>query len=148
MCKFCMSSSAIAMVILMIVGCTGSNDSGDAEPAADDAWTTVAILRSSDPTFQDLDNILVSEPFTVSGDVRVVMDMPDGGRVDGVGGVIMAADKATDSKGLLQGIRDGESVILIGAAPTKVVSGLDGTYVFMNAVPAPQAWSLEIQVRD
>ena len=145
-----------AMGILLLVGCPSVNDHGGPESPetasnqedADVGWTTVATLRSSDPPFQNLDNILVSDPFTVTGDVRVVMQMPDAGRVDGVVGVIMPADKAIDGQTLLRGAREGVAVTIIGAAPLQLVSDLDGTYVFVNAVPAPRAWSLEVQVKS
>ena len=147
---------AAAIGMLMLVGCPGAADrrgTEDSETAsiqenADEGWTTVATLRSNDPTFQELDNILVSEAFTATGDVRIVMQMPEAGRVDGVVGVIMAADKATDVRTLLQGIREGVAVTVIGAAPQQVVSDLDGSYVFVNAVPAPREWSLEVQVES
>jgi len=77
MCKFLRGSSAVAMVILMILGCVRSNNSSDTEAATDDAWTSVAT-------------------FTVSGDIGIIMDMPNAGRVDGVVAVIMVADKPTD----------------------------------------------------
>lgn len=153
--RFYMSFAA-AIGILTLVGCPSADDPGGAESIetassqmnAEENWTTVATLRSNDPTFQELDNILVSDPFTATGDVRVVMEMPNAGQTDGVVGVIMAADKATDGRTLLQGLGDGVAVTVIGAAPEQVVSGLDGTYVFVNAVPAPREWSLEVQTKS
>lgn len=137
-----------AITALVLVGCPASDDRGGPAATDEQQWTTVTTLRSTDPTFQDLDNMLVSDPFTTTGDVRLVMNMPDAGRVDGIVGVIMAADKATDLRTLLQGVREGVGVTIIGAAPQQVISGLDGTYVFMNSIPANREWSLEIQVLE
>jgi hypothetical protein len=153
--RFCIVLAAVAIVSLAIIGCGSSDDGAAGEtPAAGtsattapagDAWTTVATMRSSDP--QDMEGILISEPFTATGDVRLVLDMPKGGKVDGVIGVIIPADKSADAQSILGAIPDGASVTLIPSSPTKVVSGLDGTYVFVNSVPTAKAWSLDLQTR-
>ncbi len=127
-------------------------DVSPAEKVADedpvgDPWKTVATLQSSDPPWQDTDSIRVSVPFTATGEVRLVLEMTDAEKTDGVIGVIIPADKATDLRTLLSATQDGVSVVMIAASPVEVVSGLDGTYVFVNAVPAAKAWSLDLQVR-
>lgn len=142
--------------ILLLVGCPSPDNHGGPETpglaasqeTADQTWKTVATLRSSDPPFQEMDNILVSDPFTVSGDVRVVMEMPEAGRVDGVVAMLLPADKATDVSTMLKAIPAGVPVTIIGAAPIQVVPDLEGTYVLVNAVPAPREWTLEIQVES
>lgn len=117
------------------------------EDSTGDSWKTVTTLRSNDPPWQDTDNIRVSPPFTATGEVRLVLEMPDAEKTDGAIGVIIPADKATDLRTLLGAIRDGVSVVMVAASPVEVVSGLDGTYVFVNAVPAAKAWSLDLQVQ-
>ncbi len=154
--------AAVAVAILMIVGCGSSEDrpvempaaaeTAPAEPLGNEApggdqWTTVATLRSSDPAWQDMPGILVSEPFTATGEVQVVLNMPDAAATDGVVGVIIPADRANDVRELLAAIRDGVAVTMIGAAPVQVFSDLDGHYVFVNSVPAPKAWSLDLQTQ-
>lgn len=140
--------------ILMFVGCPRPDNHGGSETlgiapsqeTADQTWKTVATLRSSDTPFQELDNILISDPFTANGDVRIVMEMPEAGRVDGVVAMLLPAEKATDLSTILRAIPEGVSVTVIGAAPQQVVSGLQGTYVLINTVPAPREWTLEVQV--
>lgn len=153
--RFCIALAVVTIAILTIVGCGSSDDGAAGEtPAAEtsateapagDAWTTVATLRSSDP--QVIDGILISEPFTATGEVQVVLDMPEAGKTDGVLGVIIPADKATDASAILDAIPGGASLTMIASAPKQVVSGLDGTYVFVNSVPAAKAWSLDLQTR-
>jgi len=169
--RFCIGLAAVTFVILTIVGC-GSSDGGGTEvtqasdtsttQASDtsttqatetsttqaptgDSWTTIATLSSSDPPWKGMDGILVSEPFTVTGEVQVVLDMPDAGDLDGVIVAIIPADKATDLGALMAAIQG--VVTLIASAPTKVVSDLDGTYVLFNSVPATKAWSVDVQTR-
>jgi hypothetical protein len=166
-----------AIVILTLAGCGGSEGAAaDGIPATEttatqttvgeteatqttatqttatkaptnDAWTTVVTLRSSDPFWQDLEGLLISEPFTVSGEVRVVLDMPDAGQVDGVIVAIVPEEEAADVMALLAAIGDATVLTMIPAAPTKEVTGLDGTYVLVNSVPASKEWSLELQTR-
>ncbi len=143
------------------MGCGGSGDASSeetqaAEPvttesaAADPAggdWTTVATVKSTHP--QEMEGILISEPFEAACDVQLVLDMPKGGKLDGVIGVIIPADMATDASAILDAIPDGATVTLIPSKPTEVVSDLDaGTYVFVNSVPTEKAWTLEIQTKD
>ncbi len=174
--RFCIGLAVIVIVGLAMVGC-GSPDPGTTEkpaaaetsttqapttetstteapgtetsttaPAAD-TWTTVATLRSDGQPWNDMPGILISEPFTVAGEVQVVLDMPDAGSTDGVIAVIVPADKATDVTALLGAIGDAPSVALLGMASTQVVSGLDGTYVLVNSVPTEKGWSLEVQTK-
>ncbi|MBU2602551.1 MAG: hypothetical protein KKA32_10345 [Actinobacteria bacterium] len=114
---------------------------------ADDTWTTVATLRSSDPPWNDMPGILISEPFAVTGDLQVVLDMPDAGDMDGVIAAIVAADKASDVSALLGALGDAAIVTMMPAAPTQEVSGLDGTYVLVNSVPTAKEWSLDVQTK-
>jgi len=142
--------------ILLLVGCPSPNDYGGPEKletatsqgTADEGWTTVATLRPSDPLFQELDNLFVSEPFTVVGDVRIVMEMPGAAPADGVIAVILPADKATEVFTILKAMRAGVVVMTIGAAPIQVVPDLEGTYVLVNSVPASREWVLEVQVES
>ncbi|MHB8868556.1 MAG: hypothetical protein ACYC6T_13170 [Thermoleophilia bacterium] len=113
----------------------------------DDAWTTIATLRSSDAPWNDMPGILISEPFVVTGEVQVVLDMPDAGDMDGVIAAIVPADKATDVSALLSALGDAAIVTMMPAALTQVVSGLDGTYVLVNSVPSEKEWSLEVQTK-
>ena len=133
--------AVISMLMLAVMGC-GRPGNGDAG-----AWTTVATLRSDDAPWQGMDGILISAPFEANGEVRFVMDMPDAGGMDGVIVVTIPADQATDGPTLLQAIGAGQTVIIVGAAPTQVVAGVEGPRVVVNSVPAAKAWSLEIQTR-
>jgi hypothetical protein len=112
-----------------------------------DAWTTIVTLSSSDSAWKGMEGILVSEQFTVTGEVRVVLDMPDAGELDGVIVGIIPADKATDVMTLIAAIQGGVVVTLRGAAPTKMVPDLDGTYVLVNSIPTSKAWSVDLQTR-
>jgi hypothetical protein len=115
-------------------------------PNADD-WTTIATLRSTDSPWQGLDGIFVSEPFTITGEAQIVLDMPDPGELDGVIVAVIAADKATDPTALMGAIQDGVVVTLLAMAPTQPVTLLDGTYVLVNSVPETKAWSVNLQTR-
>ncbi len=158
---------ALTIVTMTMVGCGGSDDgipdattSSESSttqasptetpttqaPAGDD-WTTVATLRSTDAPWQDMEGILVSDPFTAAGEAQLVLDMPDAGELDGVIVAIIPADKATDPIALMDAIQEGVVVTLPGVMPTQSVSGLDGTYVLVNSVPEPKAWSVELQTR-
>ncbi len=173
--RFRVDLVAVGMVILTIAGCGSSEDQpaerdGAAEPvvvetiaeqgtepvvvetiaeqAPDHApWATAVTLASNDPPWQDMDGILVSKPFTATGEVRIVLNMSDAAATDGVIGVIIPADKANNVQELLSALRDGVTVVMIGAAPEQVISNLDGTYVFVNSVPVPKPWSLDLQTR-
>lgn len=174
--SFRIGLTAAAMVILTFAGCghsdeklaerappaesapekpaesTATAETAPRETLADQApahatWTTVATLRSSDAPWQDMDGILVSKPFTATGEVQIVLDMPNAAATDGVVGVIIPADKANDVRELLGALRDGVAVTMIGAAPEQVISDLDGSYVFVNSVPAPKPWSLDLKTR-
>jgi hypothetical protein len=112
-----------------------------------DTWTTIVTLSSSDPAWKGMEGILVSKQFAVTGEVRVVLDMPDAGELDGVIVGIVPADRATDVLALIDAVREGVVVTLRGAAPTKVVPGLDGTYVLVNSIPTSKAWSVDLQTR-
>jgi len=174
--SFGMGLGSVAIGILTIVGCGSLNDSAVEEIAAGEtpvetlgpetsapetptaevsdnqvptgeSWTTVATLRSSDPAWQGMNGLLVSSPFTTTDEVRVVLDMPNAERTDGIVGVIIPADKTTDARELLGALRDGLAVTMIAAAPVQVFSGLDGTYVLVQSVPVSKAWSLDVQTR-
>jgi len=123
------------------------------EPPADgsggsEAWTTVAELRSTDPFFQDMEGLLISEAFTVTGDVRVVLDMPEAGHIDGVIVAVVPEEAAADVFTLLRAMEDATVLTLIPSAPVKEVPGLDGTYVLVNSLPAAKDWTLEVQTRN
>jgi hypothetical protein len=176
--RFWVGVAAMVIISLTIVGCGGTDDgvAGDtsasetstsqapatetsttatlatttstAQAPAGDDWTTIATLRSSDSPWKGLEGILMTEPFTATGEVQLVLDMPDAGEFDGLIVAIIPADKATDDPAeLIAAIQDGVVVTLPAATPTKVVSELDGTYVLVNAVPEPKAWTLELQTR-
>jgi hypothetical protein len=181
--RFWVGVATVAIIILTIVGCGGTDGgvAGDTSasetstsqapatetsatqtsatetpttatsttqaPTGDD-WTTIATLRSTDSPWNGIEGILMTEPFTATGEVQLVLDMPEAGDLDGLIVAIIPADKATDDPTeLIAAIQDGVVVTLPAASPTKVVSGLDGTYVLVNAVPEPKAWTLELQTR-
>lgn len=118
-----------------------------AQAPGGDGWVTVGTLRSTDPAWQDMEGIAVSEPFSVSGEARLVLDMPEAGDADGVIVAVVSADQATDPMTLIDAIRDGEVVIILAMDPVKEISGLDGIYVLVNSTPATTAWSVELQGR-
>ncbi len=123
----------------------------DAEPESTQAktgeWTTVVTLKSTDPS--EVEGLLLSEPFTANGAVRLVLDMPDGGSVDGVILAIVDADK-TDPFEILKVIGDSKSVTLLAqpeSLSSEEVSGLEGSFRVLNSVPAEKPWSVEVQVK-
>jgi len=119
-----------------------------APPAAKGEWTTIATLRSTDAAWHGLEGILMTEPFTISGEAQLVLDMPDAGELDGVIAAILPADKVTDDPfALIEAIQAGMVVTLPAAMPTKAISGLNGTYVLVNSVPTAGTWSVELQTR-
>jgi hypothetical protein len=150
----------VAGLALAAAGCGGSQEAADAEtPAATPAaatsapaspagetWTTVTTLKSTDP--QELEGLLISEPFTVKGTVRLELDMADGGKLDGVIAAIVPADQAEDPSAILGALSDAPSVTLIPSAPKKDVADLEGTYVLVNSVPTEKAWSVEIKTKE
>lgn len=151
----------VAILAVALLGC-GSSDEGTAtqspepttpaaespaaespaaeSPAAED-WTTVTTLRSDDPT-NDI-GALVSEEFTVSGEARLVLDMPDGEDAEGVIAAILPAGEEIT----VDLVRESESVPLAVALPPKTLEGLDGSYVVLATPSTDKAWSLEIQTR-
>ncbi len=139
--------TVVALIVVMVVaGCGRPDDRADEEtdPAA---WTTVATLTSDDAPWQDIAGIVVSNPFEATGEVQVVMEMPDGGQLEGVIAVIVPAEQAVDHRTLMTGIRQSEPVMLVGAQPARIVTGLEGSFVLVNAVPAAQDWTLTVQTR-
>ena len=128
-------------------GAEPSTPPSDSETPADGEWTTVVTMTSSDEPWQGLDNILMSEPFTASGEAQLVLDMPDAGKLDGVIVAIIPADKVTDVTSLLDAIQDAAVLTLIPSTPIEAVNDLDGTYVLVNTVPGGAAWTLELQTR-
>jgi len=146
----------VAILTLALVGCGGSDGgTADESPAAttppaesspsespESEWTTVASLSSTDPT-NDMD-LHVSEEFTVSGDVQLVLDMPDAGDTDGViAAFLPAGEPITVEAGA-----KAESASLVGALPAQVVSGLDGDYVLLVTPSTTKAWTVEVQTQQ
>lgn len=156
-----MSKTFVAVLVLSamalaLIGCGGSDEGAATEPAATTSpaaespaeeeapsgqWTTVATLSSTDPT--DDIGALVSEQFTTSDEIRLVLDMPEGGDIDGVVGAVIPADEDVS----IESVAQGEAVTLPASVPEQVISGLDGAYVFVVTVPTTKAWSVEIQTR-
>ncbi len=124
-----------------------ANDTATTQAATNEGWSTIATLSSSDAPWQDLAGILVSEPFTVSGEARVVLDMVDTGVPDGVILAVVPADMVTDPSSLLDAVRGATVLTLLPSAPIETVSDLDGTYVMINSVPTSSPWSLELQTQ-
>lgn len=143
---------AVAILALVVIGC-GSSGEGSAtqsptvaSPATESpttaTWTTLTTLRSTDPT-NDM-GLLVSEEFTVSGDVQLVLDMPEGKETDGVIAAVFPADEPIT----VEASAKAPSVALPVGVPTQVISGLDGTYVVLLTLGTTKgAWSVEIQTR-
>ena len=122
-------------------GPTPAGDAGQAD------WQTVATLRSTDPDWQGLKDILVSEPFTVSGDAQLVLDMPEAGELDGVICAVIPADKATDPLTLVDAMWEGMVFTLVPIASIQEAAGLDGTYVLVSSVSGEVPWTVELQTR-
>lgn len=159
---------ASVLAVFALAGCGGAAPPGDATvapstPAAASTespeaaaapeqertgdWQTVVTLRSSDPT--EYENLHISEPFTVDGDVRLVLDMPDGKGFDGVIVAIVDADK-TDPLELLKVIGESKTVTLVAESKslqTEEVSGLKGSFRLINSVPTEKAWAVEVQTK-
>jgi hypothetical protein len=153
--------TVVAVLILALAGCGGSDDGSAAEspaaatpaaaspaaesPAAESpaaGWTTVATLTSTDAT-NDM-GLHVSEEFTVSGDAQLVLDMPHGGDMDGViAALLEAGEPITAEAGAAA-----PSATLAGAFPEQVVSGLDGSYVLLVTPTSGKAWSVEVQTQE
>lgn len=120
---------------------TPAAESPAAESPTSDEWTTAVTIRSSDP-LNDM-GLLVSDEFTVTGEARFVLDMPDGGDTDGVIAALFPADQEIT----VAAAAEAETVTLPAAFPEQVVEGLDGTYVVLMTVPTTKDWSLEVQTR-
>lgn len=144
-------SLLVVVMALVAAGCGGSDEPAAeetpaAEPAteapAGDTWTTVTTLRSTDPP-NNID-LLVSEPFEASGDVQLVLDMPGAGGMDGVISVIIPEADTVE----LDAVTDGEAVILSGAQKSEIVSGFDGSYMLVVAVPGEKQWAIEVQTQQ
>ncbi len=148
--------AVVVVLTVALAGCGGSDDGAAAEspaasttaaesPAAESPsgeWTTVATLTSTDAT--DDKGLHVSKEFTVSGDARLVLDMPDGGDVDGViAALLKAGEPITVAAGAAA-----PSTTLVGAIPTQVLSGLDGSYVLLVTPTGDKAWSVEVQTQE
>ncbi len=151
----------VAALAVALLGC-GSSDDGTAtetpaattpaaespaaeSPAAEsptaDGWTTVTTLRSDDPTNEI--GALVSEAFTVTGEVRLVLDMPDGEDAEGlIAAILPAGEEIT-----VDLVRESESVPVAVVLPDPTVDGLDGSYVVLATPSTDKAWSLEIQTK-
>jgi hypothetical protein len=159
--KYWLVLATVAILALAAVGCGGSDDgAADETPAADtttteapagDTWTTVTTLHSDDP--QENEGILISEPFTASGDARFVVDMPDAGDVDGVIGTVIPEDQAGDPMAILKALKnipeEQNLTLMPSLGGETVVPGLDGSYVLVvNYGPDQKAWSVEIQTQQ
>ena len=140
----------VAILTLGLVGCGGADGGAAPEspaattPAVESTaaeWTTVATLSSTDRT-NDMD-LHVSEKFAVSGDVQLVLDMPDAADTDGVITAFLAAGEPIT----VEAGAKAESAALAGAPPTQVVSGLDGSYVLLVTPASAKAWSVEVQTQ-
>lgn len=116
------------------------------QPTGDDGWKTVGTLKSDAAPWQDMPGVLVSDPFTVKGKARVVLDMPDTGELDGVILAIIPADQLTGPLTIIDAYREGTEFTLIPAYPVKEVDDLDGTYVMLNHIPAESPWTVELQI--
>jgi len=161
-----MSRKSIVVVALVVLasalaGCGGSDEGAAAaetsaapaapvspaesptvEDAGAGAWTTLTTLTSTDPA--NAIGVLVSEEFTVSGEVRVVLETSGGDDMDGVVGLIMPASAEVT----VDAAAEGEPVTLAAAAPKQVVSGLDGACVLVVSVSTGTDWSVAIQTRQ
>ena len=146
----------VAMLALVLVGCGGSDDGAAEEspaattpaaesPAAESPaaeWTTIATFSSNDPK-NDM-GLHISDEFTVSGDVQVVLDMPDGGDFDGlIAAFLKAGEPITVEAGA-----EAPSATVGGALPSQVVSGLDGDYVLYVVPTGSKAWTVEVQTQQ
>ena len=133
------------LVVVMAVGCGGSGSSGGSggSGGSGDTWTKATTLSSSDAP--GASGVPTSESFTTSNRVQLVLDVPNGGALDGVVGSIVPADQAADTSSLVKALKDAESVVLSTAKNTLVVSGLNGSYVLVLTPPATKEWSVEIQ---
>jgi len=127
------------VVVLMVLGCGGSGDGG----GSGDTWTKATTLSSSDPP--GASGVPTSQPFTTGNKVQLVLDVPNGGALDGVVGSIVPADQAAETSSLLKALKNAESVTLSMAKDTVVVSGLNGSYVLVLTPPAMKEWSVQIQ---
>ena len=138
-------SGLAVLVVLTVVGCGGSGDSGGSggSGGSGDTWTKATTLSSSDAP--GASGVPTSESFTTSNRVQLVLDVPNGGALDGVVGSIVPADQAADTSSLVKALKDAESVVLSTAKNTLVVSGLNGSYVLVLTPPATKEWSVEIQ---
>jgi len=148
--------AVVVILTVALMGCGGSDDGAAAEspaattpaaesPAAESPsgdWTTVATLTSEDPT-NDM-GLHVSEEFTVSGDAQLVLDMPDGGDMDGVIAALMVAGEPFTAEAGAAA----PSATLAGALPSQVLSGLDGSYVLLVTPTSDKAWSVEVQTQE
>ncbi len=146
----------VAMLALVLAGCGGSDDGAGVEspaattpaaesPAAESPageWTTIATYSSTDPK-NELD-LHISEAFTVSGDVQLVLDMPDGGDTDGVIASLLPADEPIT----YETAKEAESATLGAAFPPEVVSVPDGDYVLYVLPVGEKAWTVEVQTQQ
>jgi hypothetical protein len=158
--RLLIGSVVAAVIALTLIGCGGSDEGAATQspaattpaaespaaesPAAESpaaAWTTVATLRSTDPT--DDMGLHVSEEFAVSGDVQLVLDMPEGDEMEGViAAFLPAGEPITVEAGA-----NAESAALAVGLPTQVVGGLDGSYVLLVTASTDKAWSVEVQTQ-
>lgn len=126
---------------------TSSPETTAAPPDSDGGWTTIATLSSSDEPWRGMDGLYVSEPFSVSGEAQLVLDMPDGRGLDGVIIAVIPSDKISDAASLIDAVQSSEVVTIPAIMPVQAVTGLDGEYVLLNSVPASKPWSVELQSR-
>jgi hypothetical protein len=48
----------------------------------------------------------------------------------------------------LDAVTAAESIILSGAQESQIVSGLDGAYMLVVAVPGEKEWAIEVQTQE
>ena len=85
----------------------------------------------------------------MDGDVRLVLDKPDGKCFDGVIVANVEADN-TDPLELHKVIGDSKTVTLVDESKslqTEEVSGLKGSFRLINSVPTEKAWAVEVQTK-
>ena len=126
-------------------GAEPSAPPSDSETPGDGEWTTVVTMTSSDEPWQGLDmTLLMSEPFTASGEAQLVLDMPDAGKLDGVIVAIIPADKVTDVTSLLDAIQERAGDPHAVDADRGRRGPGTAPMCLVDAVPGGAAWTLGV----
>ncbi len=112
------------------------------EETSDGAWTTILTLKSTDP--KDDMGFLVSEDFTVDGDVRLVLDMPGAKKLDAVIFAFMPAGEPITVKSG----SEAASIVLGGPLLSDVKSGLSGDFMLLATTGVKKRWSVEVQTKQ